>query len=39
MQELIQDQQITRQVITIQRVCVKYLAGINITNVSVKVAL
>lgn len=35
-QKLIQDQRVTRQIITIQRVCVKYLAGFNITNFSAK---
>lgn len=35
-QKLIQDQRVTRQIITIQRVCVKYLAGFSITNFSAK---
>lgn len=35
-QKLIQDQHVTRQIITIQRLCVKYLAGFNITNFFVK---
>lgn len=38
MQELVPDQHVTRQIITIQRVCVKYLAHFNISNVSVKLA-